>query len=26
MAITSRAPHITERPQIDLSGSVSQYY
>lgn len=26
MAITSRAPHITERPIIDLSGSVSQYY
>ncbi len=26
MAITSRAPHITERPVIDLSGSVSQYY
>jgi hypothetical protein len=23
---TSRAPHITERPIIDLSGSVSQYY
>jgi 5-formyltetrahydrofolate cyclo-ligase len=26
VAITSRAPHITERPVIDLSGSVSQYY
>lgn len=26
MGITSRAPHITERPVIDLSGSVSQYY
>ena len=26
MARTSRAPHITERPIIDLSGSVSQYY
>jgi len=26
VAITSRAPHITERPVIDLSGSVNQYY
>jgi hypothetical protein len=26
VARTSRAPHITERPIIDLSGSVSQYY
>lgn len=26
MALRSREPHITERPIIDLSGSVSQYY